>query len=95
MELSRSLSQNDREMGSQPTKRSVGRRQIRRLNDIKDIAGNKWYQTAMDRGAFRTLGKAYAQQWPNNICRRIRCSCKRYFETLQVSEVLESYFLNY
>lgn len=45
------------------TKRSVGRPQRRWLDDIKEHAGNRWFQIAQDRTAWRNLKEAYVQEW--------------------------------
>lgn len=45
------------------TKRSVGRPQRRWLDDIKQQAGNRWFQTAQDRTAWRNMKEAYVQEW--------------------------------
>jgi Reverse transcriptase (RNA-dependent DNA polymerase) len=45
------------------TKRSVGRPPLRWIDDIKQIAGKHWHQTAQDRSKWKELGKAYVQEW--------------------------------
>lgn len=46
-------------------KRSVGRPPLRWIDDIKQIAGNRWYQVAQSRWEWKMLGKAYIQEWTN------------------------------
>lgn len=45
------------------TKRSVGRPQKRWLDDVKKIAGSRWFQTAQDRMAWKKMKEAYVQEW--------------------------------
>ncbi|XP_044755023.1 uncharacterized protein LOC123313977 [Coccinella septempunctata] len=45
------------------TKRSVGRPQKRWLDDVKEHAGNRWFQIAQDRTVWRNLKEAYVQEW--------------------------------
>lgn len=45
------------------TKRSVGRPQMRWLDDIREIAGKRWFHIAQDRYAWKNLEEAYIQQW--------------------------------
>lgn len=48
------------------TKRGVGRPQRRWLDDIKKQAGNRWFQLAQDRTAWRSMREAYVQEWMEN-----------------------------
>jgi len=43
------------------TKRSVGRPQRRLLDDVKRIAGGRWYQTAKDRTSWKQMKEAFVQ----------------------------------
>lgn len=45
------------------TRRSTGRPQRRWLDDIKRQAGNRWFQQAQDRTAWRNMKEAYVQEW--------------------------------
>lgn len=45
------------------TKRSTGRPQTRWLDDIKKQAGNRWFQMAQDRTAWKNMKEAYVQEW--------------------------------
>lgn len=45
------------------TKRNAGRPQKRWLDDIKRQAGNRWFQRAQDRTAWRNMKEAYIQEW--------------------------------
>ena len=44
-------------------KRSVGRPPTRWTDDIKRVAGSRWAHAAQDRCVWKSLKKAYVQQW--------------------------------
>jgi hypothetical protein len=44
-------------------KRSVGRPQARRSDDLRRSAGRSWMRVAEDRARWWDIGEAYAQQW--------------------------------
>lgn len=45
------------------TIRSLGRPQMRWLDDIRKIAGSRWYNIAPDRIAWNPLRVTYIQEW--------------------------------
>jgi len=49
-------------------KRSAGRQQKRWIDDIKEIAGRKWHQMAMNRSEWKQQGEAYVQEWMQKGC---------------------------
>ncbi|CAH2217718.1 jg17 [Pararge aegeria aegeria] len=44
-------------------KHSVGRPRVRWTDNLKKVAGSGWIRKAEDRVWWRSLGKAYVQQW--------------------------------
>jgi hypothetical protein len=44
-------------------KRSVGRPEARRSDDLRTTAGGSWMRVAEDRARWREIGEAYVQQW--------------------------------
>ena len=62
----RNMDHKDHNVETKKHQKKVGRPQKRWLDDIKKVAGRHWIQNIQDRIAWKTLGKAYVQEWMNN-----------------------------